>query len=602
MQSYLQYRGFRRQLETQIVQEDQEKPSKPDGRGDSQDRGVSPGEEGRTGRSRNVGRSRTLRICPHSERLDMEPTGDIDQADFQTEIEGNVSTINTREAMGNTVSLTVRGVEVPPTQTATNDIPGGDDKMLVVSFEGEDDPMDPHNWTLPRRLVCTFIVCLTGAAVEFGTVIDSPHMEQAAQGVGTQLEPRYLLTGMFLIGLGAGSLITGPFSEFFGRNPVYIVTLAMYMSFVLATEYGPTRGIRIMLRGFAAFVGSASSVCTSGSVADLWSRLERGYIFPVYTCSVFMAPLLAAIVNGFLVEHYKRGHLSYWASLVFAGIAFIAVVMFQPETYSPILLQWKAKQLRKLTGDSRYRAPIQLKKVSFWRRLRHALYRPFLFMFKDGLLTLVGVYMALNYVIVYTLFAGIPFTFGRIYHWSAGFVGLSFLASITGVLLCGPAVLVAWRRLRKEMVEALEQERPHLEPEISLYLAVLGAPAIPVALFWMGWTARPSISFWSPLASTSLFAYGVICVTISIFQYVTDSFESHTASAQAAVIMLRYVSAGAMAQAAVPLYVRLGVGLTLTIFGILSVVVMPIPLILYKHGHRARRRSTYSLSPAGASS
>jgi len=45
----------------------------------------------------------------------------------------------------------------------------------------------------------------------------------------------------------------------------------------------------------------------------------------------------------------------------------------------------------------------------------------------------------------------------------------------------------------------------------------------------------------------------VICVTISIFQYVTDSFESHTASAQAAVIMLRCVSAGAIAEAAVPL-------------------------------------------------
>ncbi|KAL1968701.1 hypothetical protein VTN77DRAFT_1527 [Rasamsonia byssochlamydoides] len=585
MQSYLQYRGFRKQLEAQIAQEDQEKPSEPDNREDGQDQGVSPGEEGRTGRSRNIGQSRTLRISPHSVRLDMEPTGDIDQVDFQTEIEGDVSTINTREAMGNTASLMVTGIEVPPTQTATNDIPGGDDKIVVVSFEGEDDPMDPHNWTLPRRLVCTFIICLTGATVEFGTVIDSPHLEQIEQGVGSHREPGYLLTGLFLMGLGAGSLITGPFSEFFGRNPVYIVTLAM-----------------IMLRGFAAFVGSASSVCTSGSVADLWSRLERGYIFPVYTCSVFMAPLLASIVNGFLVQHYKRGPLSFWASLVFTGIAFIAVVMFQPETYSPILLQWKAKHLRKLTGDSRYRAPLQLKKVSFWRRLRHALHRPFLFLFKDGLLTLVGVYMGLNYVIVYTLFAGIPFIFGRIYQWSAGFVGLSFLGSIAGVLLCGPAVLVAWRRLRKEMVEALEQERPHLEPEISLYLAMLGAPAIPVALFWMGWTARPSISFWSPLVSTSLFAYGIICVTISIFQYVTDSYESHTASAQAAVLMLRYVTAGAMAEAAVPLYVRLGVGWTLTIFGILSVIMMPIPLILYKHGHKARIHSTYTLSPAGTSS
>lgn len=73
---------------------------------------------------------------------------------------------------------------------------------------------------------------------------------------------------------------------------------------------------------------------------------------------------------------------------------------------------------------------------------------------------------------------------------------------------------------------------------------MLGAPAIPIAMFWMGWTADKGISYWSPLASSVLFGYGILCVFISSYQYIIDSYEGYAASALASVTLIRYSAAG----------------------------------------------------------
>jgi hypothetical protein len=53
------------------------------------------------------------------------------------------------------------------------------------------------------------------------------------------------------------------------------------------------------------------------------------------------------------------------------------LVLFVPETYTPILLKRKAKRLRNETGDERYRAPIELEDKRLLRRLIISCYKPF---------------------------------------------------------------------------------------------------------------------------------------------------------------------------------------------------------------------------------
>lgn len=140
------------------------------------------------------------------------------------------------------------------------------------------------------------------------------------------------------------------------------------------------------------------------------------------------------------------------------------------------------------------------------------------------------------------------------------------------------------------------QERggSRLPPEFRLWHAMLGAPAIPISLFWMGWTSYSSISIWSPIAAGVLFGYGVLCVFISSYQYIIDSYEIYAASALTSVTLVRYVAAGGMTVVGIPFYENMGVHWTLTILGGISALLVPVPYLLYTYGEKIRRLSKYA--------
>jgi len=69
----------------------------------------------------------------------------------------------------------------------------------------------------------------------------------------------------------------------------------------------------------------------------------------------------------------------------------------------------------------------------------------------------------------------------------------------------------------------------------------------------MGWTSDSNISIWSPLAASVLFGYGILCVFISSYQYIIDSYEAYSASALASVTLIRYLTAGGMVVVGIPM-------------------------------------------------
>jgi hypothetical protein len=73
-------------------------------------------------------------------------------------------------------------------------------------------------------------------------------------------------------------------------------------------------------------------------------------------------------------------------------------------------------------------------------------------------------------------------------------------------------LIYSWAK--KEMIKMEEQGRDKIPPEFRLWYSMLGGSiAIPVSLFWMAWTSRPSI--WSPLGASVLFGYGILCIFIT---------------------------------------------------------------------------------------
>jgi len=107
---------------------------------------------------------------------------------------------------------------------------------------------------------------------------------------------------------------------------------------------------------------------------------------------------------------------------------------------------------------------------------------------------------------------------------------------------------------------------------------------------------QSSISIWSPLAASVLFGYGILCVFISSYQYIIDSYESFSASALASVTLIRYVAADGMTVVGIPLYQNMGVHYTLTILGSIAALLAPVPYVFYKYGPKIREKSKYAVA------
>lgn len=100
---------------------------------------------------------------------------------------------------------------------------GEKEKHIIVDFD-ESDPEDPHNWSYSYKWCVTALVGSAGFIVAGASAIDSEVSPQIMKDYGVGEEVALLGTTLFMVAFGLGSMISAPFSEVFGRNPVYLVS------------------------------------------------------------------------------------------------------------------------------------------------------------------------------------------------------------------------------------------------------------------------------------------------------------------------------------------------------------------------------------------
>jgi MFS family permease len=471
--------------------------------------------------------------------------------------------------------------------------------VFVVGYEGEDDPLKPHNWRFRTRILATVNIGIVALVAGMASAIDSATISRASEEFGVSKVVESLATGLFLVGFGCSGPFAGPMSETFGRNPVYICTLSLFMVFIMASGLAPNIGAQLIFRFLAGFFASTPFTTAGGSLSDIWSPLERVYTFPIFAVAGFIGPVLGPVIGGFIAESPVSWRWTEWTTLIMSGIVLVSFVLFQPETFEPILLKWKAAHIRVLSADTRYRAPVELHQISFITRLWQALCRPFLLTATEPIIILFSLYLSVVYIVLFGFLAGYEFIFKDTYDLSQGITGLLFLGIGVGVCFTVPVIplIYTWTRREIANVKAVDTNiQVRLPPETRLWMAMLGAPALPISLFWMAWTSFDSISYWSPLIASVFFGFGILTIFISIYQYVIDSYERYAGSALAMTTLVRFVAAGGMIEVTIPMYENLGVHWTLTMFACISLVLTPLPYLFYRYGAAIRRYSRHAVA------
>ncbi|KAH8646084.1 major facilitator superfamily domain-containing protein [Xylariales sp. PMI_506] len=467
-----------------------------------------------------------------------------------------------------------------------------EDKIWVEE-EGDDDPLNPMNWNLMSRAKNILILSLLIFVQAWSGAAESMANSAASKEFAVGQVAENLSTAMYLLGIGSGALFAGPISETVGRNPTYLVATFFYLFFVLGSALTPTFGGQVVCRYLVGLFSSATLSINGSSVRDQFRPVKRSLVFPVIAWANVAAPAIAPIAGGWITQNPHLGwRWTEWITLIISVFGFLVAFFFLPETYFPILLDWKAAHMRRVTGDSRYVSP-HAEQPSFLKRMKKVGLLPLTLLVREPVISVLGGYLIFIYVLLFTFQSGFDYIFKDTYGLSSGMTGSCFGAIAAGAttFTLGAPWLYSWARRKTEYVQGAP-----VNPEFRLWPAIVAGPCLPITLFWLGWTDYTSLPMIIPLVPCFLFGMVLIAIYVSSYEYIIDSYGEHSAIALASITMARYLVAGGMVMAARPLYEGIGVHWTMTLLGCISVLLAPAPLIFWKYGPKLRAKSPYGKS------
>jgi hypothetical protein len=169
-------------------------------------------------------------------------------------------------------------------------------------------------------------------------------------------------------------------------------------------------------------------------------------------------------------------------------------------------------------------------------------------------------------------------------------IDLLVIVGIGAILACG---VFLWYDGYLARAKARNAEWAFIEEYRRLPLACIGGPLYVISLFWVGWTSSPNIHWVVPFLSGIPFGMGYLLIFMAMLNYLTDAYETLSASAQSAASCTRSILGAVIPLAAKPMFDRLGVAWACSLIAFLSLVVSIIPFAFIRYGDRIRANSKF---------
>lgn len=406
-----------------------------------------------------------------------------------------------------------------------------------------------------------------------------------------------LALSLYVLGFAVGPVLLAPLSEYFGRQPVYVVSWFILFIFQLPIALAPNIGTILVCRFIGGFAGGAPLTNTGGTISDLWRRNDSGGPMAVYGLSSTLGPPLALVTSGYIGLNLGWRWI-FWVLMAITGAVWVLLVFTIPETRHTIILQRKTKRVRKAMRKEGLKAAASITDANAdERKGLHQLFaitltRPFHFLFTEPITFFAAIYNGFLYGLVYLFNEAFPLVFGpgKGHGFNGGEQGLSFLG-----LCVGPIIAFLFYPLQERYyLRRVAEHEGKGVPEARMWMARLGAIFIPVSLFWFGWTSYPSVHWIVPIIASAMFGAGIYVIILSILNYVVDSYQTYSASALAGVILVRNIVGAGFPLFAAQMYSKLDYEWASSLLAFIAILLVPIPFIFFYRGEIIRLRSPWA--------
>ena len=147
-----------------------------------------------------------------------------------------------------------------------------------------------------------------------------PAVPAIVTDLGTDSATAQWTLTIYLIGISVGQLIYGPLSDRFGRRPVMLAGLLLFLTGSLLAMLAPSVGLLILARVGQAMGGCAGMVLTRAIVRDVYQRERAASALGYISMTMVIGPATAPAIGGLLNSHFGWRAIPLALALICAAI------------------------------------------------------------------------------------------------------------------------------------------------------------------------------------------------------------------------------------------------------------------------------------------
>jgi MFS transporter, DHA1 family, multidrug resistance protein len=161
-----------------------------------------------------------------------------------------------------------------------------------------------------------------------------PSLPDIAHVLSAPVARTQLTISSYLIGFAAGQMIYGPLSDRYGRRPVLLAAVALYLASTLACAAAQSVDVLIAARALQGISGSGAIVLARAIVRDVYSGVQAARELSLMGSISATAPIVAPMIGGVLQAAF--GWRANFICMSAGGlIALVVASRLLPETLRP---------------------------------------------------------------------------------------------------------------------------------------------------------------------------------------------------------------------------------------------------------------------------
>ncbi|KAI4103139.1 MAG: hypothetical protein LQ345_007339 [Seirophora villosa] len=220
-----------------------------------------------------------------------------------------------------------------PSQQSTHEKKTTKDGTMILDPQPDDSMNDPLNWPALRRdaaLLSLGFYCMVGGGM---TPVLAAGFHDVAETYNVSVPQVALTTGLFMLGLGLGSVITSPTAILFGKRPVYLVCIILFILSSIWCALSPNYPSLVIARIFMGMAVSPVECLPSATIAEIFFLHERAYRLGIYTLLLLSGKNLVPLVSAAIIEGLNSWRWVFWIVAIVIGLCFFLMFFFVPETF-----------------------------------------------------------------------------------------------------------------------------------------------------------------------------------------------------------------------------------------------------------------------------